>query len=218
MSDPWADPSTPTQPGQPYAGPPQTAPQPWPPYGGPAPYGPPPGYAWPPAYSGYPPPWGYPPQRPGKPGQVIAAAVLAFVQAAIALIGTLYTYMLSALVGLTADQGGAAPPGVDGLADEGVVLAVVQLVSVVPLVVGGIMVLSRRSRTAWLVLVLAFGAQVLIALYWALRLSGLIGDEFDADGGPLAAFTLFFAAAPLVGLGLLGVGAGRRWFEEQPTG
>jgi hypothetical protein len=137
------------------------------------------------------------------------------VQAAIALIGTLYTYMLSALVGLTTDQGAVADPAVRTLASEGTVLAIVQLVSVVPLVVGGIMVLSRRSRTAWLVLVLAFAAQVLIALYWAVRLSGLIGDEFDAEGAPLVAFTLFFAAAPLVGLGLLAVGAGRRWFAEQ---
>ena len=207
MSDPWADPTTPTQPGQPYAGPPPTAPQPW---AAPPQYG----YGWP----SVPPAWGWPPPRPRKPGQVIAAAVLAFVQTAIALVGTLYTYMLSALVGLTADQGVAVgDPTVRTLASEGTVLAVVQLVSVVPLVVGGTMVLSRRSRTAWLVLVLAFAAQVLIALYWAVRLSGLIGEEFDAEGAPLVAFTLFFAVAPVVALGLLVVGAGRRWFTEQPT-
>jgi hypothetical protein len=147
---------------------------------------------------------------------VIAAAVLAFVQTAIALVGTLYTYMLSALVSSASGQG--VLTDMRGVASEGAVLAVVQLVSVVPLVAGGILVLSRRSRTAWLVLVVAFGVQVLIALYWALRLSGLVGQGFDADGGPLAAFTLFFAAAPLVGLGLLAVGAGRRWFAEPPTG
>jgi hypothetical protein len=207
VSDPWADPTTPTQPGQPYAGPPPTAPQPWaaPPQDG---------YGWP----SVPPAWGWPQPRPRKPGQVIAAAVLAFVQTAIALVGTLYTYMLSALVGLTADQGVAVgDPTVRTLASEGTVLAVVQLVSVVPLVVGGIMALNRRSHTAWLVLVLALAGQVLIALYWAVRLSGLIGEEFDAEGAPLVAFTLFFAVAPVVALGLLAVGAGRRWFTEQPT-
>jgi hypothetical protein len=207
VSDPWADPTTPTQQGQPYAGPPPTAPQPW---AAPPQYG----YGWP----SVPPAWGWPPPRPRKPGQVIAAAVLAFVQTAIALVGTLYTYMLSALVGLTADQGVAVgDPTVRTLASEGTVLAVVQLVSVVPLVVGGIMALNRRSHTAWLVLVLALAAQVLIALYWAVRLSGLIGEEFDAEGAPLVAFTLFFAVAPVVALGLLVVGAGRRWFAEQPT-
>jgi hypothetical protein len=207
VSDPWADPTTSTQPGQPYAGPPPTAPQPW---AAPPQYG----YGWP----SVPPAWGWPPPRPRKPGQVIAAAVLAFVQTAIALVGTLYTYMLSALVGLTADQGVVGgDPTVRTLASEGTVLAVVQLGSLVPLVVGGIMALNRRSHTAWLVLVLALAGQVLIALYWAVRLSGLIGEEFDAEGAPLVAFTLFFAVAPVVALGLLAVGAGRRWFAEQPT-
>jgi hypothetical protein len=158
--------------------------------------------------------WGWPPLPPRKPGQVIAAAVLAFVQTAVALVGTLYTYMLSSLAGLTAGQGGFSEPGLAGLASEGAVLALVQLLSVVPLVAGGIMALTRRSRTAWLTLVVSLGLQVLIALYWTLRLSGSIGDGFDAEGGPLAGFTLFFAAGPLVGLGLLLVGTGRRWFSE----
>ena len=43
-------------------------------------------------------------------------------------------------------------------------------------------------------------------------------DRLVAEGAPLVAFTLFFAAAPLVGLGLLAVGAGRRWFAEPPAG
>jgi hypothetical protein len=212
VSDPWADPATPTQPGGPYTGPPPTAPQPWTP--APTPYAGGPGYGWPPGYSGHPPAWGWPPPRPRKPGQVIGAAVLAFVQAAVALIGTLYTYMLSALAGLSVDQGGFA--GLAGLASEGTTLAVVQLLSVVPLVAGGILVLNRRSRAAWLTLAVALVVQVLIALYWTLRLSGAIGDGFDADAGPLAWFTIFFAAAPLVGLGLLFSGAARRWFAEPP--
>ena len=207
-NDPWADPSTQTQPGSPYAGPPPTAPQPWPsPGGGWAPTG----Y---PGYYGYPPAWGWPAPPPRKPGQVTGAAVLAFVQAAIALVGTLYTYMLSALIGLTADQGAPAPPGVRSLASEGTVLAVVQLLSVVPLVVGGILALTRRTRAAWLTLVVALAVQVLIALYWTLRLSGAIGVGFDAEAGPLAGFALFFAAVPLVAVGLVLVGAGKRWFSD----
>jgi hypothetical protein len=145
---------------------------------------------------------------------VVAAAVLAFVQTAIALVGTLYTYMLASLVGLGAGQ---TDPEAEGLAAEGAVLAVVQLLSVVPLVVGGVLVLTRRARVPWALLVGSFVVQVLIALYWTLRLSGAIGSEFDAEGRPLVGFTLFFAAAPLVGLGLLTVGAGRRWFTEDPA-
>jgi magnesium-transporting ATPase (P-type) len=141
--------------------------------------------------------------------------VLAFVQTAIALIGTLYTYMLSALVGLGANQSAEfGSPGVRSLASEGTVLALVQLAAVVPLVAGGILVLTRRSRAAWLTLLVAFAIQVLIALYWMFRLSGVIGQGFDAATGPLAAFTLVFAAAPLVGVGLLLSGPARRWFPE----
>jgi hypothetical protein len=146
---------------------------------------------------------------------VTAAAVLAFVQTAIALVGTLYTYMLSSLVGLTADQAvQVGSPGLRALASEGTLLAVVQLAAVVPLVAGGILALTRRSRAAWLTLVVALAVQVLIALYWLLRLSGAIGEGFDAASGPLAAFTLVFAVAPLAGLGLVAGGPGRRWFTE----
>ncbi len=224
--DPWADPATPTEPGAPYAGPPPTAPQPAPPA-----WGTPPGYGWapggygPPGYPGYPgypggypppwPAWGYPPPRPRRPGQVIGAAVLAFVQAALALIGTMYTYMFAALVGLTSDLPGSSQPDVAGLAAEGEVLALVQLLSVVPLVVGGILVLTKRSRGAWLTLVVALALQVLITLYWVLRLSGGLGEGLGADEtGPLIGFPFLFAAGPLVALGLLLVGAGRRWFTE----
>jgi hypothetical protein len=35
-------------------------------------------------------------------------------------------------------------------------------------------------------------------------------------GGLFAAYSLFFAAAPLVGLGLVLAGAGRRWFDGTP--
>jgi hypothetical protein len=74
------------------------------------------------------------------------------------------------------------------------------------------------ARAAWLVLVLALVVQLLIALYWTVRLAGLVGDEFDADAAPLVGFTLFFAVAPVVALGLLFIGAGRRWFTEPPQG
>ncbi len=102
---PWADPDTPTEPGEPYAGPPPTSPYPpagysgvpygypdRPPYGYPAPYGHPgpsghpapygfPPYGYPAPY-GYPGPWPAPASRaPRRPGQVVTAAVLAFVQA-----------------------------------------------------------------------------------------------------------------------------------------
>ena len=210
--DPWADPATPTEPGAPYAGPPPTGPPaPWPVPGGWG-YGAP----WPAPGYGHPPVWGPPGPPPGpvRPGQVVTAAVLAFVQSAFVLIGSLYTFFLASIAGWVAAEGVASPPVVAALATEGRVLALVQLLSVVPLVVGGIVALTRRSRGAWWLLVVALALQVLLALYWLLRLSGAVGDGLGtAEAGPVVPFVLLFAAAPLVGLGLLLVGPGRRWFD-----
>ena len=102
--DPWSDPTTPTEPGAPYVGPPPTAPYaspaPYPggypmPYGQPAPYGQPP--------YGYPALWG-PPPGPRRLGQVVAAAVLSFVQAAVVGFASLYLWMFLSIGSI------AAPP------------------------------------------------------------------------------------------------------------
>jgi hypothetical protein len=222
MSNPWADPSTPTQPGPPYQGPPPTVP-----YGGyppapghPAPYGYP-AFGYPPA-SGYgpPAPWGPPPpQAPRRPGQVITSAVLAFVQAVVVLLASLYLWFFAsiaevAIAGAAAEAGATySSATVEALATEGTVLAVVQLISVVFLVGAGIVALVRRTRAGWLLLLVAHAVQVVLAIYWAVRLLDLFGDIPGATGEEgFAAFTLFFAAAPLVGFGLLALGPGRRWF------
>ena len=92
--NPWSDPSTPTQPGSPYLGPPPTAPHP---YGYPSPYGGYPGY-------GYPGSWApVPPRPPQRPGQVITTAVLAFVQAGVVLFASLYLWFIASVVDLAAD-------------------------------------------------------------------------------------------------------------------
>ena len=217
--DPWADPATPTEPGAPYAGPPPTVPAPgWGPPVGTPPYGAPPYGAWPPPWPGY----GWPPGPPAprRPGQVIGAAVLAFVQAAMVLFGSLYVYMIAAVIGLAAAEGGTglAPGRAADLAREGQVLALVQVASCVALVVGGILVLNRATRAAWLTLLAAFAVQVLIALYWAVRLADLLGSIPGSGQGAgfLVGMSLFFAAAPLTGLGLLVTGPGRRWFTDPP--
>ena len=217
--NPWADPSTPTQPGTPYVGPPPTAPQP---YGYPAQYGypgyGPPGYAapgyGPPGY-GYPGPWGPPPpRRPQRPGQVITTAVLAFVQAGVVLIASLYLWFIASFLDLAAENDpSVSSVRLDELTTEGTVLAIVQVVSAVLLVAAGIRALSVRTRTAWLLAVVAHGVQIVLAVYWVIRLISL-GNEIPGGGpGPaFAAFALVFAASPLVGLSMVVVGPGRRWF------
>ncbi|SOC50652.1 hypothetical protein SAMN05660748_3410 [Blastococcus aggregatus] len=238
MSDPWSDPDRPAAP--PYAGPPRTAPQPppygqpqygppqqpWgqPPYGqqpwGQPPYGQPP-YGqpqWGPGPYG-PPPWGPPRPVERTPGQVIGAAVLAFVQAVVVLIASLYVWFFASI----ADIASSGRPDVytsetaRRLATEGTVLAVVQLVSVLLLVAGGVMALNRRTPTGYRLLAGAHVVQVVLALYWAGRLLDVLGDLPRADGeGSLAAFALFFMVGPAVSLGLLLSGAARRWFTAPP--
>jgi hypothetical protein len=221
--DPWADPATATEQGAPYAGPPQTAPNgPYPyaqyPHGGQHPYAYNPHaqvpYGYPAPYGG-PVPWAaLPPRGPQRPGQVIAGAVLAFVQAALVLIASLYLWFFASIADLAVQESGGVPLRIRNLADEGTVLAVLGLVSAVLLVGAGIAALNRRSRGVWFLLLAAHAAQVGLALYWAVRLYSTIADMPGAGGeGAFASFSLIFAAGPLTALGLLLVGGGRAWFD-----
>jgi hypothetical protein len=216
VSSPWADPTTPTQPGAPYQGPPPTAP----PYGYPPQYGYPAPYGYP-GY-GFPGAWGpVPPRRPQRPGTVISSAVLAFVQAGVVLLSSLYLWFFTSMIGLAAQDNPAifASSRMQSLTSEATVLAVFQALSVVLLIVAGTRALSVRTRAAWLLLVASHAVQVALAVYWAVRLVTVVNDlpGIGVEGTP-AAFTIFFAAAPVVGLGLVLFGSGRRWFEspQQP--
>lgn len=216
QQDPWADPSTETQPGAPYAGPPTTVPPgPGSPYGHygapygwpPAPYGSPYGpYAWTPA-----------PVAPRRPGQVIAAAVLAFVQAGVVALSSVYLFFIASIVGtVEAAAPDADPSELHRLSVEGTALAAVQLVTIVALVAAGILAFNRRHPSSWWLMIAALGSQVVLAVYWAVRLGMLSGQLSDSSGSsPASAFAvmaLFFAAGPVVGIVLLLVGPARRWF------
>ena len=187
-------------------------------YGPPPPYPPPYGvpYGAPPPYAPYGPPAFAPrPRGPQRPGQVLGAAVLSFVQGALVLVASLYVWFFASLAGLAVDENPSAAPA---MAHEftrlGSTLAVIQIVTVVLLVTGGIFALTRRSRVAFGTVVAAHVVQVGLALYWLMRLNDLLGPAAAAEGvgGVLAVFALFFSALPLVALGLLLIGPGRRWF------
>ncbi|HYO37726.1 MAG TPA: hypothetical protein VER97_16735 [Geodermatophilus sp.] len=202
---PWSDPATETEPVA-YAGPPAYPTAPPPGYAVP-------GYGWAPQPAPYWPAYGPPaPARPRRPGQVVASAVLAFVQAAVVALSSAYLLLLASTLGLLSSElGGDAEA--ESLVTEAVVLTVLQLLSAVALVVGGVMVLNRRSRPSWLTLLVALAVQLALALYWAVRLSTLDGITEDVLGpaAVLLVGVLFFAAAPAVGLGLLLTGTARRW-------
>jgi hypothetical protein len=143
--------------------------------------------------------------------------VLAFVQAALVIIASLYVWFFASIVTVaTAGAPGTLDAG--GLATEGTVLSAVQVLSAVLLVTAGVLALNRRSAGTWRLLLGAHALQIALAVYWWVRLV-MLAEEFpggDVDG-VLIGFTLFFAACPAVGLGLVVVGAGRRWFADEPA-
>ncbi|WP_409332282.1 hypothetical protein [Trujillonella humicola] len=218
--DPWADPDTPTEQGAPYAGPPPypaaypgavyaQPPQGHPGYGWPA-YGQP-GYGWPPGYGGWPPP----PAGPRRPGQVVTAAVLALVQAGLVAFASAYVLLFASVLGFDLDLNGTVDSRAQSIADEARVLAWVQFASVVLLVAAGVLALNRRDRRAWTALVAALAVQVLLALYWAVRIVGVLDDlpgPNDGAVGVLVFGAVCFGTGPAVGLGLLLTRPAREWF------
>jgi hypothetical protein len=199
--NPWSDPATETRPGAPYAGPPPTTMPYWTAPGRPpTPYG----TAWPQ-------PWPPAPSRPQRPGQVIGAAVLGFVQAAGVAVATAYLQLLGSVFSMAADAPGF-PGGGAALAAEAGTLAVVQLVSIVLLVAGGVLALTRRSTLARWTLVAGLALQLALAAYWAVRLLTVLG------AGVFPVLVLCFAAAPAVALGLAFSGPARAWFAGSPDG
>jgi hypothetical protein len=147
---------------------------------------------------------------------VIASAVLAFVQAAMVLIASVYVWFFASLV-TVATAGAPGSLDAEGLATEGAVLAAVQVVSAILLVTAGVMALNRRNAGTWRLLLGAHAVQIVLAFYWWVRLVTLADDFPGGDvDGLLLGFTLFFAAGPAVGLGLLLARAARGWFEDRP--
>jgi hypothetical protein len=151
---------------------------------------------------------------------VIAGGVLAFVQAIVVLVASLYLWFFASVADLAASgamRGGYSSAVVSSLATEGSTLAAVQLASVVLLVAGGVLALNRRTRAARLWLLAAHAVQVLLAVYWAARLLILLDDiPGDDPQAPFLVVAMFFATGPAVALGLLLTGPGRRWFDGTP--
>ncbi|RBY74484.1 hypothetical protein DQ238_21840 [Geodermatophilus sp. TF02-6] len=214
---PWSDPTTPTEPGDPYPGRPATAPPSWGPPAGISsgwPVYAPHGHPW--AAGPYGVPWLPGPAAPRRPGQLVAAAVLAFVQAAVVALASAYVFLLGSLVALAAGEPGFPADG-QALATEATVVAAVQVGSVVALVVGGVVALNRRTPAARWMLVAALGLQLVLAGYWAVRLLVLLDDAVGPD--PSAALlpgVLCFATAPAVALGLAVSRSVREWSTGDP--
>jgi hypothetical protein len=158
-----------------------------------------------------------PPRPPGRPGQLITSAVLAFVQAGLVLFASLYVWFFASVVDIVSNQPGF-PSTADGLATEGTVIAIVQLVSVAVLIWAGIWALTRRTQASWRLLLAAHAVQIVLTVYWIVRLSMLSSDVPGPDpGSAFIAFSLIVAAGPLVGIGLVAGGAGKRSYDGRTS-
>ncbi|WP_448608010.1 hypothetical protein [Geodermatophilus sp. URMC 60] len=143
---------------------------------------------------------------------MIAAAVLAFVQAAGVALASAYVQLLGTVFTMASGEPGF-PGDAAALAAEAGVLAVVQLVSVVVLVAAGVLALTSRRPLARWTLGVASALQLALAAYWAARLLG----AFDSTSGLLLFLVLCFAAAPAAALGLSSGRPARAWFGGDPA-
>jgi hypothetical protein len=151
---------------------------------------------------------------PRRPGQVVTAAVLALVQAALVAFASAYLLLFASVLGIDVDTDGVIDPRAAAIADEARVLAWVQFASVVALLAAGVLALNRRDRGTGLALMAALGGQLLLALYWVVRIVGVLEDIPGPDDAvPVLVFgALVFAAGPAVGVGLLVARSSREWF------
>lgn len=159
---------------------------------------------------------GSPATRAGArpPAEVVAAAVLAFVQAAAVMVASVFVAFLVVVVALAAQMD--VPSGLPFA--ELIALAAVQLASIAALVIGGVRVLRRRDRTSRRVLAGALVVQLSLAAYWTVRVSPFFAGE---EPGVLAMppfGVLVLTVAPVVGLGLLSTPSSRAWFAGGPDG
>jgi hypothetical protein len=151
----------------------------------------------------------------------VTAAVLALVQAGLVAFASAYVLLFASVLGIDFDIDGSVDPRAADIAAEARVLAWVQFASVVALVVAGVVALNRRDRGTWLGLLAALAVQLLLALYWVVRIVGVLEDVPGPDDGAVGVLVfgaVVFAAGPAVGIGLLCARASRGWFGAGPAG
>jgi hypothetical protein len=153
-----------------------------------------------PVYAGqpYPPPPMYPvyPPRPvnQRPGTMLAAGVLGFVQAGITAMPTIMlTLVLSSVE--TVD-----PDAQLGLLWGAVV---VQFVAFGLLIAGSVQMVGGTSRVMYIV---AVAMEILLSVYWAVCMGLLFEDTTRVwsvlVGNPVIVFAVFYAVMPVIGLAL----------------
>ncbi|MGW5050160.1 hypothetical protein [Actinokineospora sp. NPDC004072] len=156
------------------------------------------------------PPYGAMPAAPPehapltRPGTIMTAAVLGYVQAGITLITSI---MLIAGLGAAADEGGSVALGL--------LVVLAQIAGCVLLIFGGVKLTAGATRTPYLIGVVL---ELVICLYYLISILATDdgGYEFVADMKAAATvFPLFFAIMPAIGLAMALGGSGAQWIAAR---
>lgn len=158
-------------------------------------------------YGGMPP---APPEHtpPSRPGTIMAAAVLGYVQAGITLIPTIL---------LIAGLGAASDVGDTGEVVLGWLVMLAQLAGVVLLILGGVKLAGGTTRNIY---VAGAALELVICVYYLIRIVAAddAGLEFAEDMKAAATiFPLFFAIMPVIGLAMALGGAGAQWLASRTS-
>jgi hypothetical protein len=132
------------------------------------------------------------PTSGGRPGMVIAASVLAYVQAGLLLIGAIVLFAVSDSADIILDTGEITLDGI------------VNLILIAGFIVGGVMITSGRNRT---MLVIASVANLADSVYWVVRAE---------DSGK--ALVLVYVVLPIIALGLILNSAVATWLRSRAVG
>jgi hypothetical protein len=178
------------------------------PYGqpyAPAPYGAPPGYGYPPPGYGYPP---YPaaPTGPRRPGLVMAASVLGYVNAGLLLLAGVLLFFGAAVVSDLEDVAGSNTSYDTEFALDGIVNFVAA-----GLVIAGAVMLTGRKPVGRILLAVGNGIVVASCVYWLVRMNS---DRFDGAGDGWAVWTAVFGALAILTLAFSFVSDVTRWLNR----
>lgn len=170
-----------------------------------------------PPYPGYPVPTGYPgygysgyppqPQGPQRPGLVVAAAVLGYVNAGLLIVGGFLLLFGATIVN---DIENAVDSGTD-YATEAALLGVGNMIAAGLLIAGAVM-FSGAKPVGRLLLAVGNGIVLALAVYWFLRFTD---DRFNDVGSGFLVWGSLYATLAVLSLAFSFTGAINRWLVER---
>jgi len=146
-----------------------------------------------------------------RPGSATAAAVLAFVQAGITVIP-----------GILQLVGAFGTSDIDtAIMAETLAAAIVTLIGVALLIIGGVQLLGGKSRS---MMIVGAAVELVICLYYVIKALAIdsgdlegVSSAIDMAKGVIVGFAIFFAIMPIISL-IMSIGATTTQFLQSRRG